>query len=142
MRIAAEFTGNIMSIRAVEDCIRATNKYKEYLGTMAKRHPVQGGDFHSDLFCKRYEVYPEMEVGWDMSIVDAIFWLGSGTPAVDVVFKYDYRRNNGHGQSLDRAWLVVRNGRDAVMLLADCIPGFSDALAKAVTSVNHKTIQA
>lgn len=121
----SEFTGNIITVRAVEDSIRATKKYKEYLGRRS-HHPLQGEAFSSEFFCKHYEIYPEMEVSLDMSIIDAIFWLGRGTPCIDVLFKYDYREN--------KASVIVKDGAVAVRELSRGIPGFSDTLAKVVVN--------
>lgn len=123
----SEFVGNIMAVRAVEDSIRATKKYKEYLGRR-NQHPVQGENFSSEFFCKHYEVYPEMEVSLDMSIIDAIFWLGRGTPCIEVLFKYDYRVN--------KASVIVKDGVLAVRELSRGIPDFSDALARVVVNGN------
>ena len=119
-----EFKGDILSVRAVEDSIRATKKYTEGVRTIFKKHPVQGTDFPSPVFCKHYEVYPDMEISWDMSALNCVPWLSGGTPCIDVMFHYDYRENT--------AFIEVRDGAGAVKKLASSIPGFSDALAKVV----------
>ena len=118
-----EFTGTILAVRAVEDCIRATKKYTEGLGTVRKKHPVQGEDFPSKMFCKYYEVYPDVEIGWDMPASVTLDWLWGETPCIDVLFNYDYRSN--------KASMVMRDGYSAVKVLADAIPGFKEALDKA-----------
>lgn len=114
------YEGSVASVREVEDCIRATKKYKEYLGKRVQ-HPVQGGDFPSECFKKHYEVYPEMEVGVDMSIIDAIFWLGKGTPCINIVFWYDYRAN--------KASVTIPEGKEAISKLVKGIPNFKEALS-------------
>lgn len=119
-RNSSRFCGTITAIRVIEDCIRATKKYKEYIGRRYQ-HPVQGEAFPSETFTKHYEVYPEMEVGLDMSIIDAVFWLGGGTPCIDVMFSYDYRVN--------RAKVEVKDGEVAVDQLIKAVPHFGDSLA-------------
>lgn len=118
-----ETAGNIACIRAVEDCIRATRKYTEGIGTMRKKHPIQGADFPSKVFVKYYEVYPETEIYWDMPAGVALDWLWGETPRVDVIFKYDYRSN--------KASVLVVDGNEAVKELEKNIPGFGEALALA-----------
>ena len=116
------FKGNIINVRAVEDSIRATKNYTEGVRTMFKKHPVQGTDFPSPVFCKHYEVYPDMEISWEMSASKFLDWLWQETPCIDVMFHYDYREN--------KAFIEVRDGTRAVMKLSESIPGFKDALAK------------
>ncbi len=120
----SEFTGSISAIRAVEDSIRATRKYTEGVVTLRKAHPVQGMGFPSRSFCKFYEVYPDTELSWDMSVDEAINWLWKDVPCMEVTFSYDYRVN--------RASVTVRDGAEAVKKLAQSIPGFSEALAYAI----------
>ena len=126
-----EFAGNIGSVRAVEDCIRATKKYTEGLMTMRKSHPVQGEEFPSRVFCKHYEIYPNTEISWDMPVGTALDWLWKDVACINVLLKYDYRVN--------RASVEVRDGPVAVKELVRGIPGLSDALAKVVVSGNGKT---
>lgn len=122
---SSEYSGNILNIRAIEDSIRATKKYTEGVRTMFRKHPVQGIDFPSPVFCKHYEVYPDMlEVSWDMPIGDFIDWLSQETLCIDVMFHYDYPQN--------KAFIEVSDGASAVRKLANSIPGFSDALAKII----------
>lgn len=118
-----ETTSNIASIRAVEDCIRATKKYTEGIGTMRKKHPIQGEDFPSKVFCKYYEVYPKTEVSWDMPAGVALDLLWGEVPRVDVTFRYDYRSN--------KASVLVQNGTTGLKELTNNIPGFREALATA-----------
>lgn len=115
-----EFHGNIIAIRSVEDCIRATRKYTEGIQTIRKTHPVQGGDFPSQVFYKYYEVYPDMEVGLDMAVNDFFDWLWGETNCIGVMFHYDYRIN--------KASVLVRDGDSVVKKLIESIPGFGDAL--------------
>lgn len=117
-----KFSGNIEAIRAVEDCIRATKKYTEGISTIRKQHPIQGEDFPSKTFCKYYEVYPEMEISWNMPANVAMDWLWADTPCIDVVFYYDYRSNAAHA--------TVKNGNGALRKLTEYIPGFGEALRK------------
>jgi len=132
----SEFSGNILSIRAVEDSIRATKKYTEGVRTMFKKHPMQGTDFPSPVFCKLYEVYPDMEVSWDMPIGNCVEWLSENTLCIDVIFHYDYRGN--------MAFVEVIGGAEEVRKLAEAIPGFSDTLAMVIVNGSksgEKTIQ-
>lgn len=121
-----EVTSNIAGIRAIEDCIRATRKYTEGIGTIRKQHPIQGTDFPSRVFCKYYEVYPETELSWDMPAGVALDWLWGDILRVDVTFRYDYRTN--------KASMVVQDGPVAVLGLEKTIPGFREALAAATSS--------
>lgn len=116
-----ENASNIANIRAIEDSIRATRRYTEGIGTMRKKHPIQGEEFPSKVFCKYYEVYPETEIYWDMPAGVALDWLWGETPKVDVLFKYDYRSN--------KASVLVMDGSTALKELEKGIPGFSEALA-------------
>ncbi len=122
----SEFQGGILEVRAVEDCIRATKKYTEGIGTMRKRHPVQGEDFPSRMFRKYYEVYPEMDLEQILPFLDAVFamsdWFWGETPCIDVQFSYDYRAN--------KATVLIRDGAKAVRELEEGIPGFGDSLGK------------
>lgn len=118
-----ETSGNIAGIRAIEDSIRATRRYTEGIGTMRKKHPIQGEEFPSKVFCKYYEVYPKTEIYWDMPAGVALDWLWGETPKVDVLFKYDYRSN--------KASVLVTDGSTALEELEKGIPGFSEALAMA-----------
>ena len=115
-----EFSGNIIGIRSIEDCIRETKKYTEGIWTRKRDHPIQGEEFPSAVFCKYYEVYPDMEVGWDMSVTDFFDWLRQATPCIDVMFHYDYPVN--------KASMVIKDGGGAVNKLTESIPGFGDAV--------------
>lgn len=119
---------NIGDIRAVEDCIRATKKYTEGIGTMRNHHPIQGEEFPSRVFYKYYEVYPDTEISWDMPAGVAFDLLWREVACIDVRFQYDYRVN--------KASIIVQDGKEAVRELTRAIPGFNDALAVAITG-NH-----
>ncbi len=118
----SEYIGNIEPVRAVEDAIRATRKYTEGVLTQRHRHPVQGSDFTSRSFWKHYEVYPETELSWDMPASAAMDWLWASVPCITVAFLYHYRDN--------KAWIIVKGGQTAILMLGKGIPGFSEALAK------------
>jgi len=122
----SEFIGDIMGVRAVEDSIRATRKYTKGAFRTPIKHPVQGEDFPSRVLSEYYEVYPDIEIGWDMLATDAWAWIWGDTPHIDVVFRYDYRSNKGY--------MIVADGMFAVRQLANSIPKFSDALAKVIAS--------
>ena len=121
-----EFVGNIVTIREVEDCIRVTKKYTEGIRTIRKTHPVQGEDVPSKVFYKYYEVYPEMEVGWDMDAKDFFDWLWGDTPHIDLMFHYDYRDN--------KASLIIVDGNEALKKLNKGIPGFEGVIARIVAN--------
>ena len=133
----SEYKSNIGLIRDIEDRIRATKKYTEGVRTIRTKHPapIQGEDFPSRSFFKYYEVYPEIDIEEIRPLWDAILttsdWLWGDTPRIDVRFSYDYRVN--------KASIIVLDGPDAVKELAKAIPGFSEALAKAIVGGNgHK----
>jgi hypothetical protein len=125
----AEYTGSVVAVREVEDCIRATRKYAERIGTMRKHHPIQGEDIPSKVFCKYYEVYPEMEVSLDMRIEDAVIWLSGETPCFEVKFNYDYRDN--------KALVNFTDGLNALRDLKKSIPNLSECLAKVGANGNN-----
>ncbi len=119
-----QYTGNIESVRAVEDCIRVTRKYTEGIGTISHSHPepMQGREFPSSVFMKYYEVYPDVEVTWDMPAGIALEWLTGKRKAIDVTFKYNYLWN--------KASVAVKDGIDGLNILKQSIPGFAQALYK------------
>lgn len=124
-----EFVGSIMSVRAVEDTIRATKKYTKGAFSKSAQHPIQGEDFPSRVLTEYYEVYPDIESVWGMSIIDATFWLAGETPHIDVYFKYNYQR--------DKAIVVIRGGNGVVKLLGEGIPGFEEALGMVTENGKH-----
>ena len=124
----SEYKGTIIAVRDVEDSIRATRKYTEGVLTQRSKHPIQGLDFPSKSFCKYYEVYPDVEISWDMPASTAIDLLWGDVPIVHVLFKYDYRDN--------KASVNVEAGSAAVALLKKGIPGFTEALGKVMANGN------
>jgi len=120
----SEFRGDILSVRTVEDCIRATRKYTKgaFARTQSRPVAVQGESFPSKLVTEYYEVYPDLELGWDMSASRAWAWVWGDVTHINVLFRYDYRA--------DEARVEVSGGAKAVDELAGGIPGFQDALAK------------
>ena len=117
-----EYSGNLDDIRAIEDSIRATINYTEGVGTMRNKHPVQGEDFHSKVFNKYYEVYPDTAISWDMPMGTAIDLLWGDRTMIDMIFRYDYRDN--------MASVIIKNGNGAVKALEKAIPGFGEALER------------
>src|SRR3990170_4746575 len=124
----SEFVGSILSVRAVEDTIRATRRYTKGAFSTPTHHPIQGEDFPSRVVTEYYEVYPDMDVSLDMSIDAAIIWLAGETPHIDVYFKYNYLHN--------KAIIVVRGSNGVVDLLKGSIPGFGEALEKVCEDVS------
>lgn len=126
----SKYDSDINSLRALEDCIRATKKYTEGVMTMRHEHPlIQGEDFPSKVFCKYYEVYPDVDTS-NMSAGTIVEWLSGYKKHIDVVFRYDYR--------YDKAAISIHDGVDAVKQLAQEIPNFSDALAKVISGNGQK----
>ena len=124
-----EFVGSILAVREVEDTIRATKKYTKGAFTKPAQHPIQGEDFPSRVLTEYYEVYPDIEsTVWDMSIIDAAFWLSGETAHIDVLFKYNYQRN--------KAIVIVHGSNGVVKLLGEGIPGFEEALGKVQENGN------
>ena len=124
-----EYAGNIVSVRAVEDCIRRSNKYTKGAFRKAAVHPVQGEDFPSHVLTEYYEVYPDTEISWDMPAGKAIDWLWGEVTHIDVLFWYSYPQNKGR--------VTVRGGHDAVIELKKGIKGLSLALQN-VDENGHK----
>lgn len=127
-----EFRGNILAIRSVEDCIRATKKYTEGVQIRKTKHPVQGEDFPSRVFFMSYDVYPNLDIRkiWDMPAGRGIDWLLGKYEGINAMFHYDYRVN--------KASVLVRDGDGAVKKLTESIPGFGDAL-KAINEPREKS---
>lgn len=116
-----EYAGDILSVRAVEDCIRATKNYTEDVFHRNNQHSVQGADFPSRVLIKRYEVYPDTTVCWDMPASEAIDWLWGETVHINVTFRYSYPTN--------KAWIIVGGSNGTVKEL-DKIPGFTRTVQK------------
>lgn len=121
------YTSNIMAARAVEDCIRNSRKYTKMAFSKPVQHPVQG-EFSSRLITEHYEVYPEMEMGWNMLAADAWAWMRGDTPKVDVWLKYDYRDNT--------ARIIIGGGDKTADLLKEGIQGLADAMKHTARSNN------
>lgn len=122
----SEFTGCILDVRAVEDCIRATRKYTKGAFSHPVIHPIQGADFPSKVLSEYYEVYPDMELSWDMPATDAWIWVWGEMPHIDVRFLYSYQDNKGK---------VVIYGNDGVVdMLKEGIPNLTRAMVKLVTN--------
>ena len=130
----SEFKGSILAIRAVEDSIRATRKYTKGAFSRAAVHPdqmapIQGADFPSRLLTEYYEVYPDMELSWDMPASKAWEWVWGDTIHIDIRFQYDYRQNS--------AKVIVLGGRKAVSELSRGIPGFARALNEVTSEAQE-----
>jgi len=126
----SEFVGCILDVRAVEDCIRATKKYTKGAFSHPVKHPIQGEDFPSKALTEYYEVYPDMEVSWDMPASDAWAWVWGDTPHIDLRFLYNYQNNKGK---------VIIYGNDGVVgMLKEGIPNFTETLIKLEAVNNGK----
>jgi len=120
-----EIFGNVLSIRNIEDCIRSTRKYTKSVFSQSAQHPVQGMSFPSNTLTERYEVYPSMEVGWNMLATDAWAWVWGDIEHIDVRFKYHYVQN--------KAEVIIYGGKKSINSLEKGIPGFKEMLALATT---------
>jgi len=126
----SEFVGCILDVRAVEDCIRATRKYTKGAFSRPAKHPIQGEDFPSKALTEYYEVYPDMEIGWDMPASDAWAWVWGDIPHIDLRFTYNYKANRGR---------VTVYGNDGVVnMLREGMPNFAKALLKLELDTNGK----
>jgi len=117
-----EFIGSIAAVRDLEDCIRATKKYTKGAFSSPAKHPIQGEEFPSKMLTEYYEVYPDLELDWDMSATDAWAWVWGDVAHIDVLFRYNYNNN--------KARVVVRGGNGVVDLLKEGITNFSELLEK------------
>lgn len=129
------FTGDILSVRTVEDAIRATRKYTEGVQTLRRQHPLQGEDFPSQTFYKYYEVSPDIDLNKRLSVTDAGYktfdWLW-GKGMINVYFWYNY--------PTDKAKMVVKDGWDAVKVLVSKIPSFALALRNVVENIDEDDV--
>jgi len=112
--------GTIIEIRELENCIRATNRYTEFLFT--EKHPkdTQGAGLPCMAFTRPLEVYLDAEFkdfNWNADFYELVKnrwdWLRS--KAVIVRFWYDYRDN--------KARMDVHS-QNTLNRLAAIIPGF------------------
>lgn len=136
-----EFSGSILAVRAVEDCIRATHQYTKGLknplsGRTKRPVAIQGEDFPSAVLTEHYEVYPDTDIEEIMPLGQAIWktldWLGGDVVHIGVQFRYDYRGGNREG---DKAKVTIEGGNGVIRALEVGIPGFTEALA-TVGAVN------
>lgn len=116
--------GTIDSIRNVEDCIRATKKYTKGVFRKSAQHPIQGESSPSRVLTEYYEVYPDVDLSWDMSASEAWAWIWGDVVHIDVFFHYDYRSGRGH--------MDVPSGAESMKKLREKIPDLS-AVLDAVT---------
>ena len=126
-----EHKSTILEVRDLEDTIRATRKYTKGAFSRTPQHPIQGGDFPSKVLTEYYEVYPDLELGWDMRAGDAWAWVWGDVTRIDVAFLYDYRDN--------KARVTIHGGPSAVRELEDGIPGFRAILDKIKEARNGST---
>jgi hypothetical protein len=125
-----EYKSDILLARELEDTVRATRKYTKGAFSRPQQHPIQGDEFPSKVLTEYYEVYPDLELGWDMQAGDAWAWVWGDRTHIDVIFLYDYRSN--------RAKVTVHGGLGAVKELKNGIPGFKAVLAK-IEAVRNAT---
>lgn len=125
-----EFAGSILAIRAIEDCIRSTNKYTKGVFRRKVEHPIQGAEFPSRVITEYYEVYPDMELSWDMPASDAWAWVWGDTPHVDVWFHYNYNKNS--------ARMEVGGNNGVVEMLKGGVPGLAEAMEKVRMNGNSR----
>lgn len=118
------YKSSILLVRDLEDTIRATRKYTKGAFSKANKRPqrIQGeGQFPSRVLTEYYEVYPDLEIGWDMRAGDAWAWVWGDVVHIDIIFLYDYREN--------KAKVTIHGGKDAMEKLKEGIPGFKAMLA-------------
>lgn len=128
------YKSSILLVRDLEDTIRATKKYTKGAFSRAVSHPIQGEQFPSKVLTEYYEVYPDLELGWDMRAGDAWAWVWGDVVHIDITFLYDYRDN--------KAKVTVHGGRDAMEKLKEGIPGFRAMLALIDKANNAKAVAA
>lgn len=124
-----ELKCDVLLARELEDAIRATRKYTKGAFSRVQQHPIQGDGFASKLLTEYYEVYPDLEIGWDMKATDAWAWVWGDTSRIEVAFRYDYRDN--------RARITVYGGRDALRELGAGIPGLK-AVVDRIQNLYHE----
>lgn len=122
-----ELFGDILSVRAVEDTVRATHKYTEGIFSRYNKKEekrIQGGDFPSRIVTHYYEVYPDLDLEDEMTMWDALLttsdFLWGAIPMVEIIFVYNYVRN--------RAVVTVRGGNGVMEMLENGIPGWKEKL--------------
>lgn len=126
----SKYTGTILDVRAVENTIRATERYTKVISRKKrKEYQIQGEEFSSRTVIEFYEVHPDIDIGkqrplreiWE-TIKDASDWLWGDTPMVEVTFVYYQARNE--------ALVDVYGGNGVLKMLEDGIPGWKEALEK------------
>jgi len=115
-----EYKGDILTVRGVEDAIRVTKKYTKGAFRRPVQHPIQGEEFPSRLLVEYYEVYPFVEVDWNMLSSNFWSWIFGNVVCIDVRFQYDYRNNT--------AVVVIRGGPKSINHLCEGIPGFGNTI--------------
>ena len=117
-----EFTGDILSVRDAEDCIRLTRKYTKGVFRKVAVYPIQGEGFPSRVLTEYYEVYPDLDIGWNMLATDAWAWVWGDVLHVDVFFNYNYSTN--------KAKIIIHGGNGIIRSLEEGVPGLGEAIAK------------
>lgn len=125
-----EFSGDILSVRNAEDCIRLTRKYTKGVFRKRVEYPIQGEDFPSRVLTEYYEVYPDLDISWNMLASDAWAWVWGDVLHIDVFFNYNYSNN--------KARIIIHGGNGVVQGLIKGIPGLGDALAKITTGDSNE----
>ncbi len=125
-----ELKSNILLARDLEDTIRVTKKYTKGAFSKAVKHPIQGEQFPSKVLTEYYEVYPDLELGWDMRAGDAWAWVWGDVLHIDIIFLYDYREN--------KAKVVIHGGKDTVRQLRKGIPNFGTVLDKILEETGNE----
>jgi len=125
------YKSNILLVRDLEDTIRATRKYTKGAFSKAVSHPIQGEQFPSKVLTEYYEVYPDLEIGWDMRAGDAWAWVWGDVVHIDMIFLYDYRDN--------KAKVTIHGGKDAMEKLKEGIPGFK-AILTMIDEANNMEV--
>lgn len=124
-----ELKGDLILIRDLEDTIRATRKYtKGIFRPKQQQSPVQGDGFPSRVLTEYYEVYPEVELSWDMPASEAWAWVWGDIICIDVTFWYDYRSN--------AAKITIHGGDNALQELQAGIPDFKEIWKKLKATQN------
>ena len=126
-----EFTGDILSVRDAEDCIRLTKKYTKGAFRKSGTYPIQGEDFPSRAITEYYEVYPDLDISWETSLSDAFAWVFGDVIHIDVFFSYNYSPNK------NKAKMIIHGGNGVVRDLERGIPGLREALGKLSTGENN-----
>ena len=118
------YEGDVVTIRDVEDAIRATRKYTKGKLTVPQRDQARQGDgFAAKAVTEYYEVYPSVDISLEMKASDAWAWVWGDVEHIDVIFTYSYTNN--------KARCIVHGRNGQVNRLSEGIPGFGKAIEKA-----------